>query len=88
MALKLLVLAAATLLLSPAASAQYGNNDCYDAKERATSAASDLSDYARRLQRCAESGDISDDCSTEFRRLRNSHSDYESAVSDISSYCD
>lgn len=83
-----ILMAAATLLLSSAASAQYGDSDCSDATDRATSAAGDLSIYTRRLQRCADSGDLSDDCSTEFRRVKNTHGDYESAVSDVSMYCD
>lgn len=61
--------------------------DCQDARNRAQSAAQELADYARRLRSCAESQDFSDDCSSEFRRTRNSHSDYESAVSSVSSYC-
>lgn len=84
----ILTMAAATLLLSSAASAQFGGSDCTDARDRATSAASDLSGYARRLERCADSGDFTDDCSTEFRRVKNTHSDYESAVSEVSIYCD
>ena len=61
--------------------------ECTDALDRAESAASELADYARRLRNCAEAQDYSDDCSAEFRRVRNAHSDYESAVSDVSSYC-
>jgi len=85
-----LLISGACLVISAAAFAQYGygDNDCTDARDRARSAASDLSDYARRLQRCADYADFSDDCSTEFRRVRYSHSDYESAVSDVSMYCD
>lgn len=85
-----LAVAAAALFLSSAALAQYnyGRSDCADARDRANSAASDLSGYARRLQRCADSGDFTDDCSTEFRRVKYAHGDYESAVSDISMYCE
>ena len=61
--------------------------DCRDARNRAESAASDLADYARRLRSCAEAQNYSDDCSSEFRRTRNAHSDYESAVSSVNSYC-
>lgn len=84
-----LAITASALLLSSSAIAQYGygGSDCSDARDRATSAASDLSGYARRLQRCADSGDFSDDCSTEFRRVKYAHADYESAASDVSMYC-
>jgi len=61
--------------------------DCQDALSRAESAASELADYARRLRNCAESQDYKDDCSSEFRRVKNSYSDYESAVSSVGYYC-
>lgn len=61
--------------------------DCQDALSGAESSASELADYARRLRNCAESQNYNDDCSTEFRRVRNSYSDYESAVSSVGSYC-
>lgn len=63
------------------------SSDCRDAEERAESAASDLSDYARRLRNCAEAQDFNDDCSSEFRRVKNAYSDYEDAVSAFNSYC-
>ena len=61
--------------------------ECRDALDRAGSAASELADYALRLRNCAEAQDFTDDCETEFRRVRNAHSDYEDAVSAVSSYC-
>ena len=64
-----------------------GNSECREARARAESAAADLADYAKRLRNCAEAQDLSDDCSTEFRRVRNAHSDYEDAVSAISTIC-
>ena len=60
---------------------------CRDAQERAESAASELADRARKLRNCAEAQDYSEDCSSEFRRVRSAHSDYESAVSSIQSEC-
>ena len=42
---------------------------------------------SRRLNSCVDSDDFTDDCSSEFRRVRNAHSDYESAVSEVNSYC-
>ena len=77
------------LAISSSASADYRyQSDCEDARSNAESAASDLASYSRRLQRCADNGDFSDDCSSEFRRVRSAHGDYESAVSEVSSYCD
>jgi hypothetical protein len=69
---------------------RYGSNqspDCRNAVSRAESAASELADYSRRLRSCAEAQDYTDDCSTEFRRVRRAHSDYEDAVSSVNSYC-
>jgi hypothetical protein len=63
------------------------SSDCRDAKSRAQSAASELASYARRLRNCAEAQDYSDDCSSEFRRTRSAHGDYEDAVSSVNSYC-
>ena len=60
---------------------------CRDAQGRAESAASELADRSRRLRNCAESQDYSEDCSSEFRRVRSAHSDYESAVSSVQSDC-
>lgn len=61
--------------------------ECRNALSLAENAASELSDYSERLRNCAESQEYNDDCSTEFRRVRNAHSDYEDAVSSVSSYC-
>ena len=75
--------------VSTIAYAQYGyNTECEDARSSAESAASDLSSYARRLAQCADNQDFSDDCYTEFRRVKSAHGDYESAVSEVSSYCE
>ncbi|QSP95506.1 hypothetical protein LPB19_03555 [Marinobacter salinisoli] len=64
------------------------SDECRDAKEQAESYRSDLETYAKRLYRCVEGNDLTDDCYSEFRRVKSYHSDFESAVSDVSSYCD
>lgn len=63
------------------------SSECRDARSRAESAASELADRSRKLRNCAEAQDYSDDCSTEFRRVRNAQSDYEDAVSTVGSEC-
>lgn len=63
------------------------NSECRDAYDRARSAADDVVSYARRLISCVEGGDFRDDCSSEFSQLRSAHDDYESAVSEVESYC-
>jgi hypothetical protein len=64
------------------------SSDCQDAWEEANSTADDLTGYAKKLKRCAESKDFDDDCSREFRRVKSSYSDYEDAVSSVQSECD
>ncbi len=61
--------------------------ECRDSHSRAEGAASELADYSRKLRNCAEAQDFGDDCSTEFRRVKNAYSDYEDAVSSVSSNC-
>lgn len=63
------------------------SQDCQSALSRAQSAASDLGEYARKLRNCAESKDYNEDCSLEFRRVKTSYSDYESAIFSVRSYC-
>lgn len=82
-------IAVVALIVSVSASAQYGyDSDCEDAKSAAESAANDLADYARRLQQCADYEAFSNDCSLEFQHVRSAYDDYESAVSDVDSYCE
>lgn len=80
-------LIAATLPIN--AFSQYrDDSDCENARIEAESAASKLSSYAERLQQCVYIADFSDDCYIEFRRVKSSYDDYESAVSNISTYCE
>jgi hypothetical protein len=53
--------------------------DCSDATNTYNSAISDVSDTL---------SNGSDDCSSEFRRLKNAQSDFEAAVSAYQSECD
>lgn len=64
------------------------SDECRNAKEQAESYRSDLETYTKRLYRCLEGNDLTDDCYSEFRRVKSYHSDFESAVSEVSSYCD
>ena len=81
-------IALAALATSASASAQYDyDSACADSKNNAESAASDLASYARRLQQCAENEDFTDDCYTEFRRVKSAYEEYESSVSSVSSDC-
>ena len=87
-----LALFSAVLIAGSPAIAQYWSEeesqDCIDAKDEAQSAADDLSWAAQRLQQCADSQNFDDDCSSEFYQVQNSHSDYESAASEVSYACE
>lgn len=63
------------------------NSDCQNAKEEAESTRNDLIGYTKKLKSCLEYSDLTDDCYSEFRRVKSYHSDYESAVSEVQSYC-
>ena len=80
--LELVVAAALSLLPVCVATA-----DCGDATSTYNSAISDVSDALRRYSRCLSSSNGHDDCSSEFRRLKNAQSDFESAVSQYESEC-
>lgn len=75
------------ILSSPRARSSAASEECRDSLNRAESAASELASYARRLQSCAEAGDFYDDCYAEFRRVKSSHFEYESAVAEVQSEC-
>ena len=62
-------------------------SDCKDAVENYNSALSDVTYTLRRYARCISASAGQDDCSSEFRRLKNAQSDLESAVNEIGSYC-
>lgn len=61
--------------------------DCNDAISTYNSAISDISTYLKRYTSCLNSSNGTDDCSSEFRRLRSAQSDLETAVSEYQMYC-
>lgn len=52
--------------------------NCRDATDTYNSAISDVSDTLKRYARCVSGSNGQDDCSSEFRRLKNAQSDFES----------
>lgn len=50
-------------------------------------ASSELADYVNRYVRCLNNTDGSDDCSSEFSRLKRAQSDFEDAVSELGWKC-
>jgi hypothetical protein len=61
--------------------------ECNDAISAYNSAVSDVSDALRKYTRCLSSSAGHDDCSSEFRKLKNAQSDFETAVSEHESEC-
>jgi hypothetical protein len=62
-------------------------SDCDDAISTYNSAISDVSDAIRRYSRCLSGSSGRDDCSSEFRRLKNAQSDFETSVSRYGREC-
>ena len=60
---------------------------CRDAVDQYNSAISEVSNRLRRYSTCVADSKGSDDCSSEFRRLRSAQSDFETAVSTYQSDC-
>lgn len=63
------------------------SSSCRSALSTAEMAANELADNAKRLASCASAQDYTEDCSSRFRRVRSSYSDYESAVSQVQMNC-
>jgi hypothetical protein len=85
---RLVVLLAAlgAALSIPAANADA--DGCRDAVSSYNTALSSQSYNLQRYSRCLESSQGQDDCSSQFRRLRNTQSEIEWAVSSYQSECD
>ena len=79
-------LALVSLAAGPTKLLAFASN-CTEAIEQYNSAVSEIDFTLRRYVNCVSGSDGKDDCSFEFRRLRSTHDDFETAVSDIGSYC-
>ena len=80
----LLLIGSATALIVSPLKAGY---DCASYVSDYKTAVNEIDYASRRYIRCIEGSAGTDDCSSEFRRLKNAQSDFESAISGISSYC-
>jgi hypothetical protein len=80
----LAVAASTTMLIGAPLNAGY---DCSSYLSDYATAVNEIDYTSRRYIRCIEGSGGADDCSSEFRRLKNAQSDFETAVSGISSYC-
>lgn len=80
------VLTSLCIFAQPTALLAYASN-CGDATNNYNSAIDEISYSLRRYTNCLNASGGNDDCSSEFRRLRNAQDEFESAVSDIRNYC-
>ncbi|MGN6094271.1 MAG: hypothetical protein ACTHOL_18120 [Luteibacter jiangsuensis] len=61
--------------------------ECQSAREGARAAASESLGYAKRYMQCLANADLTEDCSSEFRREKNAQEDYENAVLSVQGEC-
>ena len=64
------------------------SDECKDAWDQANSAADEVISNAEDLIRCVKRSNNRNDCHRNARNVRYSQQSYESAVSDVESYCD
>lgn len=79
--------ASAAVLLMPASASAADADGCKTAMQDFSSARNDVAYALKRYASCLSYSDGTDDCSTEFRRLKNAQADVESAVGTASSEC-
>jgi hypothetical protein len=63
-------------------------SECNDAIEKYNSVIDDLSSTLQRYTRCVKGSEGKEDCSSEFRRLRNVQSEFEDTVNAVRNDCD
>ena len=83
---KAMLMVVAILVGSPIPSS--AASDCSDAVDSYNSAIGEISYNLKRYSRCVAASDGSDDCSSQFRRLKYAQDEFESAVSEYQSYCE
>lgn len=77
----------AVLCLASATVCKADQAACSQAIVRYNSVLDDLSSTLRRYTECLSESQGKDDCSSEFRRLRSTQDDFETAVSAIRGDC-
>lgn len=81
------IMIAVALFASSATASAHQPSDCREAMERYSTAHTDASLATSRYARCLRATDASDDCASEFRRVRQAQDELEQAVADLNSYC-
>jgi hypothetical protein len=82
-----IIAAVVTFALTSNRVARAGLAECNEAIGSYNSAIEEISNTMKRYQRCLSDSEGHDDCSSEFRRLKSSQSDFEIAVSNYGSEC-
>lgn len=78
---------ACVIIMSWSWSAAADVEQCERAIRDYKEASSELADYVNRYVRCLNNTDGSDNCSSEFSRLKRAQSDFEDAVSELGWRC-
>jgi hypothetical protein len=82
-----IVSAIVTVALTSNRFARAGEDECKEAIASYNSAVEDVSNAMKRYSRCVADSQGHDDCSSEFRRLTSSQSDFEAAIPNSGSEC-
>jgi hypothetical protein len=75
------------LMLGAPPAAVADQDGCNDAVTQYNSSVDEISSTLRRYTNCVGGSQGRDDCSSEFRRVRNAQGEFESAVSQFTSEC-
>jgi hypothetical protein len=67
--------------------ARAGQDECKEAIASYNSAVEEVSNTMKRYSRCVSDSQGHDDCSSEFRRMKSSQSEFEAEVSNYGSEC-
>jgi len=63
------------------------SEECENLLNSSKDASNAISEYSKKLQYCIVSGNYVDECYSEFRRIKNAYSDYETSVATFKSRC-
>jgi hypothetical protein len=83
-----IIAAVITIALTNSRLARAGPDECKEAIAGYNSALEEISNAMKRYSRCVSDSQGHDGCSSEFRRLKSSQSDLETAVSNYGSECE
>lgn len=62
-------------------------DECIQNRKDANNLRGELAEYIKKLYNCIQENDLSNDCYSEFRRVKSLYSDFESSISNVSNSC-